>query len=168
MRPVAADFAPQRAWLSWAHPMVWVAALAFVSWAGTHIASDSAELDALSASSAPPSMAQDAPASGVIRAADDARQLARMASFDLNAGLQQLESTRIAGIRLTGLEANAGDEAIRIEVEAADGRLLLDYLEALNAGMPEGQRWILVRARGATAAAPAAATLLWPSRRQGP
>ena len=78
--------------------------------------------------------------------AADAAAIAKMASFPLARVLSAMESARVEGVRLTGLEISASEGSVRAELEFAEHSALLNYLEAINAGEP-APRWLLLQAQ---------------------
>jgi len=77
--------------------------------------------------------------------------------------LTALETTEVAGVTLNALETPSGDALMRLEVDAPDHAVLLDYLAALNAGRSGTSRelvWRLVSTRKTDKAGQVAATIL--------
>lgn len=82
----------------------------------------------------------------------DARAALRQQEFPLNAVLTALETVAVVGVRVTSVDIQTGDGAVRVQVEFSDYEALLKYLNELNAGEPT-ERWSLVNAQNNGAAA---------------
>lgn len=79
------------------------------------------------------------------RYARDAVALMRTAGFPMQSVLRSIETVNVEGVRVMGLDAGAARGTAELTLEFDDDRLLMQYLEALNAG--EGiETWSLVRA----------------------
>lgn len=76
--------------------------------------------------------------------ADDARVVARTAGFPLDRVLLSIESARMEGIRVVGLDLSTGDGAVHVNLEFGDFAVLMRYVDALNAKETK-PRWSLVR-----------------------
>lgn len=96
--------------------------------------------------------------------AADALAVLPMATMDIGAVLTALESVKIPGVRLLGLEISAPDQTARVELELAEPTALLRYLEAINAG-EQRPRWQLLRTETPISGSASTATLLsrWPN-----
>ncbi|HET9645624.1 MAG TPA: hypothetical protein VFP68_20215 [Burkholderiaceae bacterium] len=90
--------------------------------------------------------------------AKDAAEIARVASFPLNAVLTAVESARVQTVKMTSLEISAGEYAVRAGLEFGDYNALAEYLEAINAGEARA-RWHLVQAQLGSSGAPNTATI---------
>jgi len=77
---------------------------------------------------------------------EDALAVAQLAKLSMPDVLSAVESPRVPGVRLTSLEASAKDLSVRIDVEFDDQKVLLRYLDELNAHR-SGIRWQLVQAQ---------------------
>lgn len=91
--------------------------------------------------------------------AREAAEIARWASLDISGVFAAIESARVPGVRLTSLDIDAPSSTARIELEIHDMGDVVAYVEAINAGMPENNRWRLVTAKAGSAGGPGAATL---------
>lgn len=153
MRRVHADFAPPSRW-----PVRWVLGcalglLAAAAWQADLAWEAAARLGAAQ-------LGEDQ-AKGALRHAEaqlrgtasvastppysrDAREIARLASFDMGAVLRALESAQVKGIKVTRMDAEAATRKVEVDVEAVDADAASAYVQALNAGNP-GSPWALLR-----------------------
>jgi hypothetical protein len=76
--------------------------------------------------------------------AKDAREIARMASFDLGGVLRGLESAQVKGIKVVRVDADAAARKVEVDAEASDADAASAFVQALNAGNA-GSPWVLSR-----------------------
>jgi hypothetical protein len=164
MKPLKVNFAPRRrlsAWC-WYFPSLFVFGIAAEQgWQAWHLREQvepvQAERTRLSAQIEQARTAVARPVSPPPYA-KDAAEIARMASFPMNAVFTAIESAQVPTVRMTSLEISAGERTVRAGLEFADYKGLGDYLEAINAG--EGRaRWRLMQAQLASGGAPNTATI---------
>ena len=77
-----------------------------------------------------------------------ARELLRERQLHWPEALKALEATALEGATLRSFEANADDGTVRVEIVAIHHAKVLQYLEALNAGIgtdPTDIRWTLLQ-----------------------
>lgn len=77
-----------------------------------------------------------------------AREMQQLTSSGWPAMLSVLESAPLVGVTPVALEAAPAERWLRVEVEFADYKSLLELVDALNAGEPKPV-WALIQARGA-------------------
>lgn len=65
-------------------------------------------------------------------------EVAKLAQFDLNGVLAQIESAQVAGVRARAIEVDPQTQSATIEIEAPSLSEVLSYLQALNA---DQTRW---------------------------
>ncbi len=76
----------------------------------------------------------------------DAAAAARSAAFDVGAVMNALESAQVPSVRVVAFELSPPDGRARVEIESPGLEATLQYLDALNAGIP-GRPWALVSAQ---------------------
>jgi len=75
-------------------------------------------------------------------------ELARLAAFDLDGVFASAESAQVSGVRALSIEMSPADGSARLQVEASAVPSVLDYVDALNAGLPT-PAWRIARVDGA-------------------
>lgn len=95
----------------------------------------------------------------------DAQEIAKMAAFPVDQVLTAVESARVQGVRLVGLDLSAVEGTARAELEFSTHEALMQYIEEINAG-ESAPRWTLNQiqsAQGAGAGSAATLTSRWPA-----
>jgi hypothetical protein len=155
MKPIRADFARRRS----AAPVLWVVVGVAALTAGwllwdtaesrRQIATLRAELAALEQAASDAGKASQVHAVPPPAAYDaSAREMLAQATIPWPQVLVALETVQIAGVRVQSLEYVAVEKQARVEIAAARQELALEFVNALNAGIPsEGAawRWTIVR-----------------------
>lgn len=77
-----------------------------------------------------------------------AREMLALATSEWPAMLTALESVDLVGVTPTAIEIAPAERWLRVDVEFADYAVLLQYVDALNAGEPK-PRWTLMQAQTA-------------------
>ena len=77
---------------------------------------------------------------------DDARAVAALAAFDLEAALKAVESLREPGLRVAAAVIDARERRVRLDIEVSDTAQIAVALATLNAGAPTPP-WRLVQAQ---------------------
>jgi hypothetical protein len=75
-----------------------------------------------------------------------AREILALATSEWPAMLAAVESVELVGVTPVALEIAPAERRLRVDVEFADYAVLLQYVDALNAGEPK-PRWALVQAQ---------------------
>lgn len=90
--------------------------------------------------------------------ADDLRRALDRASLPEAPVLRELETVAVVGIQLTSIDIDMADHMATVDLQADSDKALGDYLDQLNAGMPETVWHIdhLAAVPQATSAAPTA------------
>ncbi len=152
MRPVGADFRPR----TLPGPVHWGLAGLLAAAAGLSLGwawLQHTRLDALRQALAVAAAAHEAheaarqpPAPATLPYDSSARELLRERSVPWPEALTALETISMSGVTPRALEVNAGDGAVRVELAAESHARVLEYVEALNAGVSssaEALRWTL-------------------------
>lgn len=75
-------------------------------------------------------------------------ELSRLARFDLDGVLTSAESAQVGGVRALTIEIAPMDRAAHLQIEAPAVQAVLDYVDALNAGLASAA-WHVSRIEGA-------------------
>ncbi|MCI4429563.1 MAG: hypothetical protein JHC40_10405 [Burkholderiales bacterium] len=162
MRPLRVEFAPKPSASSWLWVGIGVATLVVAAVQAWHlkdlqtqhraVAEEANQLSSqLQARSVAPAV-PDSQSNSIPAYAEDARAVARMAAFDIDSLLSEIEAVRISGVRVLSVELSAQERVVRVELELNEPSLSLRYLEAINVSEPH-PRWQLVRSETTTGAA---------------
>ena len=73
--------------------------------------------------------------------------IARLARFDIDGVFTSAESAQVSGVRAMSVEISPADATVRLQIEAPAVQAVLDYVDALNAGLPV-PAWRVARVDG--------------------
>lgn len=154
MRPVVVDFAPPPRWpaaIAWGAAallglgVVWAVHDDVQQWHALSAARDrGVELERRWGERRAGQAALAASAAALPTFAPDAARRLADGSFDTLGVLRSIESARVPGARVTGLEVDAAGRRAEILLEVANAEVASAYLQALNAGL-DRPTWMLSR-----------------------
>jgi len=87
-------------------------------------------------------------------------ELSRLAGFDLSGAFASIESAQVAGVKVTAIELAPADAQAHVQIEADGLVAALDYVDALNSGLPVPV-WRLARVDGTTGGVKAQVDARW-------
>ena len=137
---------PRWAWAAVAAVGVLAIALAATAiWQARKLEALKAERDVLLREAASPRVLER-PAPRKMRYDASAREMLALATSEWPAMLIALESVELVGVTPVAIEIFPAERRLRVDVEFSDYAVLLQYVDALNAGEPR-PRWALVQAQ---------------------